>query len=315
MRKVLFSLFVALSACLSWTGCGPKLTADEDDGMVLIDYSTEAAVQVLVKSFYETTARFLNTQMLVESYIYKGDWQRIGRGAGSDLNKLWKDGYNIVYRANSVILELRNINDSAINYQKGQYITHLSVLRDFVLYNMNHLWGGIPLQTEDNISNEWIPRSEEDEVYQYILDNLRDVLKEIASHPADRWDAGKGCVSERGIYMLMIECYLARKEWLPAINFAEVAANGDDGEFFILKDIPVYSKAKAQLYLKEAARETAGLDASWDETFFHAYGYWATLKRLGIARQKLRCEEYQLLLPIPDEALMLNPNLVQNPGY
>lgn len=44
-------------------------------------------------------------------------------------------------------------------------------------------------------------------------------------------------------------------------------------------------------------------------------GYFAYMKRCGLAQPELGLEQYQLLLPIPYSELMMNPNLVQNPGY
>lgn len=43
--------------------------------------------------------------------------------------------------------------------------------------------------------------------------------------------------------------------------------------------------------------------------------YFAFLKRNGLAMKELGLEKYQLLLPIPQNELMVNPNLTQNPGY
>lgn len=43
--------------------------------------------------------------------------------------------------------------------------------------------------------------------------------------------------------------------------------------------------------------------------------YFAFLKRNGLAIKELGLEKYQLLLPIPQNELMVNPNLTQNPGY
>lgn len=42
--------------------------------------------------------------------------------------------------------------------------------------------------------------------------------------------------------------------------------------------------------------------------------YFAFLKRNGLAMKELGLEKYQLLLPIPQNELMVNPNLTQNPG-
>lgn len=44
-------------------------------------------------------------------------------------------------------------------------------------------------------------------------------------------------------------------------------------------------------------------------------GYFAFLKRTGLALSTLGLEEYQLLFPIPREEIMRNPSMTQNPGY
>lgn len=43
--------------------------------------------------------------------------------------------------------------------------------------------------------------------------------------------------------------------------------------------------------------------------------YFAFLKRNGLAIKKLGLEKYQLLLPIPQNEINMNPNMTQNPGY
>ena len=43
--------------------------------------------------------------------------------------------------------------------------------------------------------------------------------------------------------------------------------------------------------------------------------YFAFLKRNGLAMKELGLEKYQLLLPIPENEIIVNPNLTQNPGY
>lgn len=308
-----------------WMECKRAERLEPEPGGVInpaVFYSTEANTRAMVGSIYEATARFLNKQLEVESYIYSADRMRLSVSSPK-IRELWEYGYQAVSRANSLIGSLLDIPDSFLNYPKGQYLTHARTLRGFVFYNMNHLWGGIPLPTEEVNPSLSLSRSDEEGVYQFIVDDLLNV----EGFPNNRWDAGKGCVSERVINMLLAECSLARKQAPPAKVFADDAAKGDEDVIFTLlhrdtsyvvvkeTEIPVYSKQKANLYIQEAKGETVGLAASWDESFLHAYGYWATLKRLGIAKEKVGCEEYQLLLPIPDYAIKTNPDLEQNEGY
>lgn len=44
-------------------------------------------------------------------------------------------------------------------------------------------------------------------------------------------------------------------------------------------------------------------------------GYFAFLKRTGLAQSTLGLEDYQLLFPIPQDEINMNPAMTQNPGY
>ncbi|MEZ7947116.1 MAG: RagB/SusD family nutrient uptake outer membrane protein [Macellibacteroides fermentans] len=44
-------------------------------------------------------------------------------------------------------------------------------------------------------------------------------------------------------------------------------------------------------------------------------GYFAFLKRNGLAKSELKLEDYQLLFPIPQREIDINPGITQNPGY
>ena len=44
-------------------------------------------------------------------------------------------------------------------------------------------------------------------------------------------------------------------------------------------------------------------------------GYFAFLKRNGLAKSELKLEDYQLLFPIPLREIDINPGMTQNPGY
>src|SRR5690554_4073221 len=53
----------------------------------------------------------------------------------------------------------------------------------------------------------------------------------------------------------------------------------------------------------------------WKQFIGQDYGYFALLKRLGIAVELLEIQSYQQLYPIPYQEFSLNPNMTQNPGY
>ena len=52
-----------------------------------------------------------------------------------------------------------------------------------------------------------------------------------------------------------------------------------------------------------------------EQTLLHSGTYFAFLKRTGLAKEVCGVEDYRLLLPIPQQELETNMNLMQNPGY
>lgn len=83
--------------------------------------------------------------------------------------------------------------------------------------------------------------------------------------------------------------------------------------------------AKAKEYLNQVAT-TKGIETTSLETLaaisevrrriqIDFGGYFAFLKRTGQALSTLGIEEYQLLFPIPQDEISMNPSLTQNPGY
>ena len=309
-----------------WIECNKAEYLEPEPGGTVTEnqyFQTDSSVRMMVSSIYEKATNFLNTLSDVELFIINGQRDKL-QPSSQHVYNLWSVGYETVRNANTIISGLNKVNDSNIGFNKYQYIIHAKTLRDFVLYNMNIIWGGIPLVTEDTTIELASSLFRTDEVL--VNDFLTNDLLNIGSFPERRWEPGKYCVNERVINTLMTECLLAKGDKSTAKLYAEKAVNGDEGEYFVLWKqnsngaegaigLIVYSKPKAQLYLNEAKGQTESLEKEWDESFYHVYGYWAALKRLGVAKDKVGCEDYQLLLPIPQQEIIYNPNITQNPGY
>ena len=82
---------------------------------------------------------------------------------------------------------------------------------------------------------------------------------------------------------------------------------------------------KAKEYLNQVA-STKGIETTSSETLaaisevrhriqIDFGSYFAFLKRTGLAQSTLGLEEYQLLFPIPQDEISMNPYMTQNPGY
>lgn len=77
--------------------------------------------------------------------------------------------------------------------------------------------------------------------------------------------------------------------------------------------ITIYSESKIAFLKRECEGEDTA--AEWLTLNEERYGYWAMLKRTEIATEVVGCEEFELLMPIPQFEIMRNPQLTQNVGY
>ena len=69
------------------------------------------------------------------------------------------------------------------------------------------------------------------------------------------------------------------------------------------------------MLLDEAKGNVENMNARWKESKCAEYGYWAALKRLNFAQSVTGCQDYELLMPIPQNELITNNKIRQNPGY
>lgn len=128
--------------------------------------------------------------------------------------------------------------------------------------------------------------SENDQPFQIFSQ----YLKKGTLHPIYR---------NTGIYLNYAESLLStnrNSELLSLLNQLRVAGNMNP-----LQELPSNPKY-----------EIADL---WKKFIGPDYGYFALLKRLGIAEELLEIQSYQQLYPIPIQKLDLDPNMTQNPGY
>ena len=112
-----------------------------------------------------------------------------GTPSSSDVANMFKFYYTIVFRANDVIAHIDAVPDMDAA-EKSRLKSEALFLRAFAYYNLNVLWGSVPLYT-DYISDSkkaTAPRSSESEVWEQIIDDLT-VCIDNPNLP-DRYSAG-----------------------------------------------------------------------------------------------------------------------------
>ena len=262
------------------------------------------------------------------------------------INTAYSNAYSVINRVNMLIDRKEYILERIHEFNDGEgeaIFTQAEVLRAFVYYNMSVLWGDIPLITQSYTVDEMlsgavnIVQSSQNEVLDFVR---TEVEKAIQSLPEQYDNAAKTkCYFTRdAALMLLAEVTLSKgyKEQantaLSQINASKYNATISDPSAIYNGNIdnaqavifvlaleghyqPIYTHKHYDLLVKESQGETESLASDWEQSLCTEYGYWAALKRLGVAQSVTGCQSYELLMPFPSGELMYNPNLRQNPGY
>ena len=257
----------------------------------------------------------------------------------------YDNAYKVINRVNMLLDHKEYILERVSDFAEGEgeaLFSQAEALRAFTFYNISVLWGDIPLITHSYTADEML--SGDVEIVQStqaeVLDFVRaEVEKAIQSLP-ERYDNAtetKCYFTRDAALMLLAEVSLTRgyvelandalsqiyaNKYNASIPDASAIYNGSienaqpvifalalEGHYQ-----PVYTKSHYDLLQKEVQGKTE-LASEWKGTLCTEYGYWAALKRMGVAQSVTGCQDFELLMPFPPEELMYNANLRQNPGY
>ena len=147
-------------------------------------------------------------------------------GAYDFLVQNWKDTYDGVQRANTVI---KNVSGMPIDEKvKNNVLGEAHFLRALYYFHLADLFGGVPIYDEswevsESFNEMLLPRNSREEVWQFII---KDLTLAIANLPL-KWDAADyGRATKGAAYALRGKVYLYIKNWEKAIgDFEEIVYN------------------------------------------------------------------------------------------
>lgn len=290
-------------------------------------YSTEKDIINVISGIYSNLRDYEYKQMLLEKIrLTQKDFYDSPVAPISSLSKevsdAWQAAYKTVRLANGLInvLEARNI--AKISEQKRiAYANEAKVLRCMVYYNMAQLWENIPYIIKDFDD----PYEAQSPILssQNIYEELNKILQSIDILPED-----ENRVSTETVKALRGEIALSSGKK----DEAKALLSNCHSDFSILVDEQLtpymyqifgskfsnYTSEKIELLLQETEIDNnykvALLIDNWKRKKQY-WGYWIMLKRTKQAQAVCGCEEYELLMPIPQTELEMMPSLKQNPGY
>ena len=330
MKKLIIAL---LSCCFAFSSCDLiEVVVDEIKDLTNNELNLPPASSIEqfqseedIINMFDAANKLLCTYILKQAEIEKiffvtKDFDSI-TPENSDIAELWANGYRLINIANTCLnsLEASNfLNEEALM----KYRAHFNAILGFTYKNMFEHWGAVPIITQGYIVAEDIYRPEERELLEFIWERLilsSDILMDekpevnYLSYPSILLALSEIKHSD---YSASLEC--CRK-------FKETTNTGE--QVFCLCDEngvnhTIYTRKHATLleleYSYLIGNHNGGLNSvediisRWDQ---NSYGYWAMLKRLGKLAEVVGCPEYMTNFPIPQNELMVCPNLAQNPGY
>lgn len=147
-------------------------------------YNTPAEVESAVASIYlpfrgQPFQVYMAMQESFTDYSYgRGSWASNSLFQGLDgtnvsrTGLMWTALYLAIRNANIVIQKVPD-GKNLTQTDKAKYIGEAKFLRAFTYFIMVRNWGGVPIRTEKNMTEQNIKRNTEQEVYQLIYSDLQ----------------------------------------------------------------------------------------------------------------------------------------------
>jgi tetratricopeptide (TPR) repeat protein len=147
--------------------------------------------------------------------------------AGDNLtNHLWNSYYNLIYQANSILEGLAKANSVSPSV-KTQLAGEARFLRAYCYFNLVNLYGGVPLvKSTDYLVNSRIGRSNVEEVYSLIVEDLERAVTEVDKDyrsPSHQVSTERTRANKSAVEAFLAKVYLYRGNWSKADEYASKA--------------------------------------------------------------------------------------------
>ena len=237
MKKIIFIFLICqvLVSCSDLLDENPKSVAAET--FYNTPKEADAAVLAALDKYRNAfnNMEFCTMQEASADYSYgRGSWTEIseyyGLKTASNVTRagtIWSTLYKSIRDCNIAIERLPEasmMNDT----QKASYIGELRFLRAFSYYYLVRLYKEVPLRTEKNMSEYNLGKSSVDEIYSYIIDDLK-----YATENAPETPRLSGAPCRYAAYALLADVYLQRKQYPEAAAAAKALI--DSGKYSLTK--------------------------------------------------------------------------------
>ena len=236
MKKILIYLSFFLFTSVTFTGCYDLDTYPGDKVNQSLFYKTEEHAKQGLMGIYGMLRlneafgyQFCFDHLGDIAYGYNYYMMFLGTYTERDgtIQSTWQTFYDGIQRSNSFISAVSEMG-VLTDEQKNQYIAEAKFLRGLFYFTLMDLYGGVPYYDETtNVNKDYLnmkkPRSSEEEIRSYILNDLNEAIKYL---PVQHAAAEYGRATKGAAYALRGKVYLYNQEWQNAIaDFEEIVNN------------------------------------------------------------------------------------------
>lgn len=177
--------FYILGLSLFFTGCEKSLIEAPKQIAIENFYTTPSEVEAAVNAIYtplrnDLMSNYIATLACQSDWMYgRGSWSPLSNFQGLDdanitrVQGFWNDFYLTIRNANLVIL------NSPVGEEYDAFIAEAKFLRAFSYFHLVRNWGGVPLRTQDSMTEKDLARSTSEQVYELILEDLTASLNSL----------------------------------------------------------------------------------------------------------------------------------------
>lgn len=293
-------------------------------------FSSKGSIANIRDVCYARCADFIASQLALERLRTNKATVHDITPTSKEINQAWQNAYATINIANIIISGKEQMGNVLTANELSELIAEVRAIRSLVYCNLAMLWGDVPLVKILGEPGDAYPRSKQSDVYKFAYEEIITALTSLPSTDITDFklhfnkDAGYMLKAELELNMSQPDVaqntlkQINRNFYEGLLTHVDVAPEKpvilafsklvDEGRIY-----PVYTYSHILLFESEIAN-SLNVSSDWSLPFIE-YGYWAALKRTGMAEEITGCLDYELLMPIPNAEIYSNPSLTQNVGY
>lgn len=203
------------------------------------------------------------------SYAPLSDFQGLNTTNITRIQSMWIQFYLGIRNANLVISNVPN-GTNMTDDQKALYIGQARFMRAFIYYHMIINWGKLVLRTEENMTEQNVPVSPANEVFELIVEDLQYAETNLPDAPKYA-----GLPSKWAAKTFLSDVYFSRGQYSEAANKAKEVIDSKKYSLVEITQVDDFNKiygptvvtTPEEIFYLKYSRESG---QGWSEvTFFH----------------------------------------------